>query len=267
MALATILETLDGVAENLATEYKETEIPNVGKRFVLDLSGVEQHPSVRNLKTAFEATKTSKSKLQQDLDAANMRIAGLPDDFDPAEFQRLKDAAADGKGAKVDERLAKQREELEKKHQIELAKKDERLGKVEQTLRSKTIDDGLTGALIENGIDRKHLPVVKAFLATQVKVKDEDGTFTAYVETDIDPTLPVSDFVKGWAASEAGKVYVSPATGGGANGGTGKALGENPWDTQGGKVKPNLTKQQELVATQPERARQLAIAAGQTPNW
>lgn len=261
MALATILETLDDVPEALHAEYRETDIPNVGKRFVLDLIGVDTHPSVRALKAAHDRVKADKARIQSDLDAANLRVEGLPEDFDPSEYQRLKDAAADGKGPKVDERLQRQREELERKHQADLAKKDERLGTVEGALRRRTVDEGLTAALVEAGIDRKHLPVVKAFLAPQVKVTEQDGEFTASVETDINPTLPVSEFVKAWAGSDAGKIYVAPATGGGATGGSGKLGGDNPfaaatWD---------VTKQGALVREKgADFAERLAKAAGTT---
>ncbi len=261
MALATILETLDDVPEALHAEYREQDIPNVGKRFVLDLTGVDTHPAVRNLKTAHDRVKADKARLQNDLDAVQARVAGLPDDFDPDEYQRLKDAAADGKGPKADERLTRQREELERKHQADLAKKDERLNTVEGALRRRTVDDGLTSALVEAGIDRKHLPLVKAFLAPQVKVVEQDGEFSASVETDINPTMPVSEFVKGWAGSDAGKIYVAPATGGGATGGSGKMAGDNPFSAQNWDV----TKQGAVVREKGEDfARRLAQAAGTT---
>lgn len=79
----------------------------------------------------------------------------MPDDFDGAEYERLKKAAGDG--SKIDERLQRQREDLDRRHADAIKKKDERLGFVEGALKRKTVDDGLTQALVEAGVERKHL--------------------------------------------------------------------------------------------------------------
>jgi hypothetical protein len=57
-------------------------------------------------------------------------------------------------------------------------------------------------------------------LSGMVKLGD-DGT--AYVETGMGPKV-LSDFVKGWAASE-GKAFVTPPSGGGAKGADGRNTG------------------------------------------
>lgn len=276
MALATILETLDDVPEALHAEYREQEIPNVGKRFVLDLVGVDTHPVVRNLKTAHDRVKQERDRLRTDLEGSAARLAGLPDDFDPAEYLRLKQAEADGKGGKIDERLEAQRRDLDRKREEaerrlndEIKTREERIAFLDSNVNRITIDDGLTRSLIEAGVSKEYLGAAKALLKEKgvIKLVEEDGVFKAIADTDTLGEVPLPQFVTEWTTGEEGRAFVPKPTGGDAKGGNGKTLGENPWDTQGGKVRPNLTKQNELVATQPERARQLAKAAGVTPTW
>ena len=276
MALATILETLDDVPAHFHTEYREQDIPNVGKRFVLDLTGVDTHPIVRNLKTAHDRVKQERDRLKTDLEGSAARLTGLPDDFDPAEYNRLKQAEADGKGGKVDERLDAQRKELDRKREDaerrlndEIKKRDDRVAFLEGTVKRGAIDDGLTRFLTEAGVSKEYLPAARALLKEKgvIKLVEEDGAFKATAETDTLGEVPLQQFVTEWSAGEEGRAFIPKPTGGDAKGGNGKTLGENPWDTQGGKIKPNLTKQQELVAQNPERARQLAKAAGATPHW
>lgn len=96
-----------------------------------------------------------------------------------------------------------------------------------------------------------------------MKIVEDDGEFTAEVDTDINPHMPLAEFVRNWTGSDGGKQYVAPASGGGAPGGGPKLTGENPFDAK----TRNLTKQQDLIAANPVRARQLPEAAGVKPNW
>jgi hypothetical protein len=262
MALKTILDSLDDVPDALKTEYKE-----VDGKFVLDLEGIDAHPSVVNLKTAHERQKQSNKTLQTDLTAAKARLEGLPDDFDADQYETLK-AQAEGKAApKTDEQVAQIRAQLEKKHAAELGKKDERITTLEGAVTRATIDDGLSKALDEAGIDPAFKPGAMALLKSKgaVKLVEEDGTFKAQVETDMGP-MPLAGYVKDWSGSDEGKIYVKKPTGGDAPGGKGQQFADNPWDSSNGK-KPNLTKQQQLISENPAKARQMAQAAGATVNW
>ncbi|MDF2797439.1 MAG: hypothetical protein K0R85_183 [Devosia sp.] len=262
MALKTILDNLDDVPDALKSEYKE-----VDGKFVLDIEGIDAHPAVVNLKTAHERQKTANKTLQTDLAAAKARLEGLPDDFDADAYEALQ-AQAEGKApAKTDEQVAQVRQQLERKHQGELAKKDERIATLEGAVTKATIDDGLSKALDEAGVDPAFKPGAMALLKSKgaVKLVEEDGTFKATVETDMGP-MPLASYVKDWSGSDEGKIYVKKPTGGDASGGQGNRFTDNPWDTSNGK-RPNLTKQQELIASNDAKARQMAQAAGVTPNW
>ena len=262
MALKTILDNLDDVPEALKGEYKE-----IDGKFVLDLEGIDVHPAVVNLKTAHERTKQKLKTTTTDIDALKARVEGLPDDFDADAYEALK-ATAEGKApAKTDEQILQVRQQLEKKHNTELAKKDERINALTGAVTKATIDDGLSKALDEAGVDPAFKPGAMALLKSKgaVKLVEEDGTFKAQVETDMGP-MPLAGYVKDWSGSDEGKIYVKKPTGGDAPGGNGQKFADNPWDTSNGK-KANLTKQQELIATNDAKARQMAQAAGVTPNW
>src|SRR5690606_23806527 len=84
------LENLDDVPEALHGEYKEQKIGDQTV-YVLDLDGVDQHPAVKSLKTAHETTKADRNKLRTENAALKAKVEGLPEDFDPDEYQRLKD--------------------------------------------------------------------------------------------------------------------------------------------------------------------------------
>lgn len=230
-------------------------------KFVLDVDGIETHPSVTALKNAHDRSKADNRTLKDRLSTAEARLDGLPEEFNAEEYERLKEAAGDG--SKIDERLERQRSDLERRHSEAIKRKDDRLAVLESALKRKTIDDGLTQALVDAGVERKHLALTKAYLAPRVNIVEDEGEFTAEVDTDINPHMPLAEFVKTWASSEEGKQYVAPATGGGASGSGQKITGENPWDQK----TRNLTKQQDIIAANPTRARQLAEAAGVKPNW
>lgn len=259
MALKTIVDNLDDVPEALRGEYKE-----IDGKFVLDIEGIDAHPSVVNLKTAHERQKTANKTLQTDLTAAKARLEGLPDDFDVDAYEALQ-AQAEGKApAKTDEQVAQVRAQLEKKHQAELGKKDERIATLEGAVTKATIDDGLSKALDEAGVDPAFKPGAMALLKSKgaVKLIEEDGTFKAQVETDMGP-MPLAGYVKDWSGSDEGKIYVKKATGGDAPGGNGRTFADNPFDPKN----PNKTKQQELIVANDAKARQMALAVGVKPNW
>lgn len=272
MALKTVIASLEDVSEDLRALYVEKD-----GSFILDLEGVDAHPTVVNLKSAFERVKADKKKLSTDLDDAKAKLAEVPDDFDAEEYLRLKAEAGDpndpDKDKKKDEHLQSQKRvfeqriaSLEAKHAKDLAAKDSEIAERDNVISSVLVEDGLTKALVEAGVAKEYLKAARAMLKPSVKViRDHDGTRRAVVETDLGEE-EIGKYVTNWSQSDEGKVFVAKPTGGDATGGNGRHLGDNPWDSSNGK-KPNLTKQQELISANPEKARQMAKAAGVTPNW
>lgn len=256
MALRTILDNLDDVPEALHGEYKE-----VDGKFILDLDGIDAHPTVVNLKNAHERQKQTNRTLTADLTAARDRLEGLPEDFDADAYETLKQQA-DGKPApKTEEQVAQVRQQLERKHQADLAKKDERIGVLEGAVSRATVDDGLSKALDEAGIDPAFKPGAMALLKAKgaVKLVEDEGAFKAQVETDMGP-MPLAGYVKDWAGSDEGKIYVKKPTGGDATGGDGRNNGPNPFKR--GDAAFNVTEQGRILKADKAKAKRLMQQAG-----
>lgn len=189
MALKTVLDTLDGVDDAVKAFYTEAE----GKH-VLDVEGIDAHPAVANLKSAYERTKADRA-------AAAVTLKDLQAQL--AEMSRNKpDEAA----------LVAARKALEDQIAAEKARADG----LQQQLTGVTRDRSLTDALTAAGVTNPaFVRAATAMLAPSVKM---DGG-RAVIETDMGP-MALADHVKRWAAGE-GKDFVSPPSGGGAKGNPG----------------------------------------------
>lgn len=244
MALKAILDSLDNVSEALREFYKQD-----GEVFVLQVDGVQKHPDVTALANALERQKEDNRTLRRKLDEANDKLAGLPDDFTLDEWNRLKDS---GEG-KVEERLKEQRERLQAQHQKEV----ERLREETQTLKSRlqknVAERALDEAIDKAGVDPKFRRAVKALHASALKIEG-DGDEVQVLLGD----LPVTDALQAFVASDEGKHFVAPPSGGGAPGSRGGGGGErNPWS----KEHFNLTEQARILREDPAKAERLKAQA------
>lgn len=199
MALKSLLETLDGLDDAVKALYVEKD----GK-FILDLEGVDAHPEVANLKSAYERVKAEKATLKTEADKAKGELA-----------EALK-------GKPDEAALIAERQRLE-------AERDEWKGKAEALdgkLTGVTRDQALTAALAASGVTDPGLQAgAVAMLAPSIKMVDGKPV----VETDMGPKA-LADHVAHWTAG-AGKAFVTPAAGGGAKGS----------DSQnGGKIAGNM---------------------------
>jgi hypothetical protein len=246
MALKAYIDTIDAIPEPLREHYTEQD----GK-FVLALDeDVKAHPLVKNLQSAFERVKADKQKLATDFAALRERV---PEDFDPDEYARLKDA---GPG-KIDEKLAAQREALTKKFTADIQAKEAKIADLTGLIHREKVDGGLTAALVEAGVAKEYMPAVKALLKDRVKLDDQ---FNAIAETDMGAT-PLPDFAKSWVATDEGKAFVAKPSGAGAKGGEGQpAANANPW----AKESYNLTQQGKIINSDRAKAERLMKAAGLT---
>lgn len=207
--LKVVLETLDGIDEAVQSLYAEKD-----GAFVLQIDGVDSHPDVANLKSAYERVKADRDAVKAERDEAKSRINSLPDDFDPEKWAKLKDGKPD------EAVMVKLRQEMESK----IADLEGQLNQTRETARRNALDRDLTDALTEAGVTNPTFAkAARQMLADGVKV-GEDGK--PFVETDMGP-LGLSDHVKRWAATE-GKDFVTAASGGGAKGSAG-AKGTKKW--------------------------------------
>lgn len=84
------------------------------------------------------------------------------------------------------------------------------------------LDNGLTDALVKNGVAAPYLPAVKAMLISQAKIQIDGQDRKAVIGEK-----ELGTFVKEWATSDEGKNFISaPANaGGGSSGGSGSGTG------------------------------------------
>ena len=194
--LKTVVDTLDGLDEAVKPFYAEAE----GK-FVLQIEGVDAHPDVVNLKTAYERVKGDKEAAKA------------------AEKKAKDDLAAALKDKPDADALVKLRDEMEGKIAALTTERDDLSGKLTRTTRDRQLEEALQAV---NVTEPAFVKAATAMLAGSVKM---DGD-KALVETDMGP-LGIADHVKRWVASE-GKAFVTPPSGGDAKSktnGTGKITG------------------------------------------
>lgn len=194
--LKTVVDTLDGLDEAVKPFYAEAE----GK-FVLQIEGVDAHPDVVNLKTAYERVKGDKEAAKA------------------AEKKAKDDLAAALKDKPDADALVKLRDEMEGKIAALTTERDDLSGKLTRTTRDRQLQEALQAV---NVTEPAFVKAATAMLAGSVKM---DGD-KAIVETDMGP-LGIADHVKRWVASE-GKAFVTPPSGGDAKSkgnGAGKITG------------------------------------------
>ena len=271
MALKAVVENIEDVEEAHRSEYVEKEIG--GKKVhVLDIVDIRTHPETQALKNALDRVRQEKTTVEGELSALKLKTEGLPEDFDPAEFQRMKheeeerqknpnnaDAQLQSQKQMYEQRLTN----AEKKRQDDLAKKDEEIRKLNGIIERRVVDDELTKALVEQGVQGPLLRAATAMHRGNIKTKkDPDtGEVEAFFETDLGPE-PVGKFLENWSKSDEGKAFVPKPAGGGAGGSQGDKRGttDNPWKTG------NLTAQGLAIRADPRKAEQLIRSAGLKPE-
>lgn len=201
--LKTVLESLDGLDEAVQSFYTEAD----GK-FVLNVEGIDHHPEVANLKSAYERTKAERRSIMEERDTLKGKVAALPQDFDPEQWAKLK------QGGKADpEELVKLRQTLEAERDEWRQKYEGEVTRAQRMAMERTLDS----ALAEQGVTNPtYVKAARVLLSSQVQA-DAEGN--PVVETDMGP-VPLADHVKRWVAGE-GKAFVTPPAGGGARGNDG----------------------------------------------
>lgn len=214
MPLPLIVDSLDAVPEPLRANYVQAD----GK-FRLDVDGYED-PT--NLKSALEKERKAAR------DASRQAKAWADLGKTPDEIHALLEAqqrADEDKALKGGE-FEKLREQMNKAHQTELGKKDERIGVLTKSLERRLVDADATAAIAAaKGVPALLLPHVRA----AVKVIEEDGEFVVrVVDQSGNPRvngkgefLSISDLVGEMRQSEVyGRAFEpSGVSGGGATGG------------------------------------------------
>lgn len=207
MPLKTVLESLDGLDEAVQNLYTKTE-----NGYILNVEGVDAHPDVANLKSAYERVKADKKTISDERDALKTKVDGLPSDFDPDQWEKFKKG-----GAPDPEEMVKMRQTLE-------SERDEWRQKYEGTIaeiQKRSVRDAVTAALADHGVPEAARYGAGLHMLDGRKVEMQGDT--PMIDTDMGP-MAVADYAKRWVASE-GKGYVQPPQGGGAKGNPGNGTG------------------------------------------
>lgn len=234
MALAVVLENLEGVDDAAKQFYVEGE----DGKFVLDLdieSGPTGHPAISGLENAFRKESEKRKRQGEELAAAKARLAEL-------------ETADTGDALGTSDVVAAQIEAAN-------AERDKFRLQTERWMLTHALDDALLAA----GVLPAHLPAVRALHQPDFKLKEVDDELTVLVgDDDVDPV----EFMKEWAATDEGKLYIGAArnNGGGAHGSGPRPdyMGPNPWKPE----TRNMTKQAEIARDNPDLAKRLARDAG-----
>jgi hypothetical protein len=249
MKLKAVLDTLDGLDEAIAALYTQK-----GDNFVLNIEQVDSHPDVAGLKNSLAAARAEKKTLEATVTDLNSKFGSLPDDFSVDEYNRLKD----GGTGNIDQRLVDQRNRLAAEKDAAVKKAETERDSYKSRVEKLASENAINAALGEANIAPHMQKAVRAMFQSQIKVGYEADEAIVTIEN-----LPVVDKIKAWAGTEEGKYFVAaPANGGGggdnkpANGGDNAK--DNPWSKEGF----NLTKQMDILKTDPARAAQLKAAAG-----
>jgi hypothetical protein len=272
MTLKAVLGKLEDVEEAHRALYTE-KTDNEGKTwFVLDVdeASIREHPTVTALKNALDRQKTAAAELKTKLEAVEVKVKSLPDDFTAEEWARLKaiedsDHEPDTRRSKAAAEASKVFEQridkLKSDHAKSEAQKDAALAAEKIKVQRLVVGQGLEEAMTGVNVKPEFRKAVRALLRDKVKVveTDESDVPIAVVETEMDPGMPLAKYAESWAQTDEGKIYIGTPVGGGGGGGGDLRKGEkNPWTKDGW----NMTEQGRIFRADPAKAERLAKAAG-----
>lgn len=169
MTLAYQLTTLEGVNEDLHALYQE-----VDGKFTLDVSGVESTEAVNGLKTALVKERENVAKYTK---------LGTPEEITDkfaAHADALKEA---GKGGDKTEQFKAKIKQMETDHAAELAERDGKFGKLQQSVSIA----GLKVELAKAGVVPDGIDMLAGHSSSRIEFHD-DGT--AKIMTK-DGTMPM----------------------------------------------------------------------------
>lgn len=228
--LKTIITDIESVDEAQRAFYKETEGKDGNKLFILQVTGIDDHPDVKALKNAFDTQKATNVDLRtknEALTTAVARFEGLPEDFTAASYEDLKAKAEKGGKAPdaaevertIEERVKKVEAKAAEKQKITEGERDKWKSKFETT----AVDTHLTNSLIAAGVkDDVMLKAAKALIRPSLQILEEGDDFSVIARDQYETAVPVASYIKNWADGDEGKRFVdAPVNGGGGGNGDG----------------------------------------------
>lgn len=259
MAFKMVLDSLDGLPEDVAKEYVERD----GK-FHIQVEGMKTQADIDRLQTSLTAARTEATNLKSKLSLLGDRkvedVVAILDRVPELE------AAAEGKlddeklNAIVETRIKTRLAPVERERdslKTQLSEKDSLIDQLQGKERTRTLHEQIRSAAKEAKLLDEALEDA-ILLGERVFELGEDGKAVVKEGVGFTPGLQPKDWFSDlqpkrphwWGGSVGGGA-------GGNRGGTGGPDG-NPWTAENW----NMTKQGEIYRKDPTRAEQLAKAAG-----
>lgn len=236
MGLKSVVTSLDGLADHHKALYKEQ-----GGVFVLDVDGVDDHPTVKGLKSAFETVKADKQTLKSQLEKFNGMSA---DDIAKLQEQARNSRTVlqiRGKEIKseddvlgiVNSLLQERVTEATKAWDAERTTLTNENKTLKSRLSTREIDAVALEAAAKFGVRKTAIPDVIArtrsvFQLTDDGVVAKDGDKVLYGK---DPNKPMTmdEYMEKLATEQAPHLFEG-STGGGASGSNGSSRGSKTID-------------------------------------
>lgn len=258
MALKMVLDSLDGLPEDVAKEYVERD----GK-FVIQVEGMKTQADIdaisRSLQAARTEASTFKSKLQllgdrkvedvvAELDKIEEYKAAAEGKLDEEKLNSLVEGRLKGRIAPLERELnTVKTENGELKNKLSEFETKDKTRQIHRQVRTAAKEVGLLDEAIEDAL----------LLADRTFELTEDGRAVVKEGAGVAAGLQPKDWLSDLQAKRPH--WWGQSVGGGAGGQRGGGGGEaNPWSAEGW----NMTKQGEIFKKDPTRAEQLAKAAG-----
>lgn len=230
MALQILVENQENIPEGMEEYYKAQD----SGKYILDVEGVDNHPDVHGLKSAYQKEKANREQAEKQYKEVKRKADLLPGDDEVDQdtlqqiFDRLKageDLLAPPDKNKLDP--TKIKADIEKRYQKQLDELNSTIKTKDQMIRQSVIDSGLTSALAKNKVTNPtYQRAAKRLIEDQIKIKEEDGNVSAFVETDMGE-IGLDQFVQNWTSLEEGSAFVDGNTGSGARGAGGLGTPSN----------------------------------------
>lgn len=261
MAFKMVLDSLDGLAEEVAKEYVEKD----GK-FVIQVEGMKTQEDVNKVQSSLTAARTEANQLKQRLGLLGDRKV---EDV-VAQLDRIPELELAAKGklddAKIDEivetriksKLApieRERDTLktqlgEKDQVIQTFTEKEKVRAIHKQVRAAAKEAGILDEAVEDAL----------LLADRTFVLTDDGQAVVKADTNFAEGLAPKDWLADLQTKRPHWWGESSGGGAGGNRSGGGGTEPNPFTAEHW----NMTKQGEIFNKNPQRAETLAKAAGTT---
>lgn len=196
-----------------------------GKAFISEYTEDE----VKGLKAKNEKLLATNKKLKEEKEEVETKLSEIDLERDDADNDKIKKSGdLEALEKRLVARFEKEKKDLLDKNSV-----------YNEIINKKTVEDGLTNALIANNVAKQHIPAVKALLKSSAKIETviEDGDSVARIDGK-----DLNEYVKDWALGDTGKIYIAADlnNGGGAQGSNGGSKGTVDVSKLSAKEKMNL---------------------------